>query len=115
MTVDEYKKKYGSNSPSGFWDVGNVTHLPVIPCTLYDMISQTIDKLNKVYVPFVCLWVWEKKPKIREEIREIEGNINVAVLCEDEGYLRSELGKYYEVWVRGIREFEGQKDKYIPF
>ena len=115
MTVNEYKKKYGSDTPSGFWNVGNITHLPVIPVTLYDIISETITELDKIYIPFACQWVMERKPKIREEIREIEGNINVAVLCEDEGYLRSELQKYYEVWLGGIMEFGGQKDKYIPF
>ncbi len=115
MTVDEYKKRYGKSEPSGFWDVGSLTYLPEIPVTLYDIISQTIRELNKIYIPYVVGWVGQKKSQVWEEIKGIENEINIAVLCEDETSLRSSLESYYDVWMGMCVEFEASGRIYIPF
>ena len=113
MTVDEYSKIHGV--VSGFWDVGSITHLPEIPVTLHNIIYQTVIELDKIYIPYVMGWVVQKRPKIWEEIKGIENEINIAVLCEDEGSLRSSLESYYDVWMRMCVEFEAGGRKFLPF
>lgn len=113
MTVDEYSKIHGV--VNGFWDVGSITRLPVIPVTLHDIITQTVRELNKIYIPYVVGWVVQKRPKIWGEIKEIENGIQMAVICEDEEKLRELLKEYYDVWIRMCVEFEASGKKYVPF
>lgn len=115
MTVDEYHKKYGQGCFDGFFGVGNLAGVPAIPVDLYDMILDTVVRLNKIYIPFTSYWVMGHKPQLRDKISEVEDNIHVAVLCGDGGWLGQELEKYYEVWVEALGEFSTQREKYVPF
>jgi len=115
MNVDDFKKKYGEQPLNGFFDVGMIVHSPSIPVSLYDIIIDTIQSLNQIYIPFTLGWITQRRPKILERIREIEGEINVAVLCENEEYLREQLGLYYSEWMEAIVEFDEGGRKFIPF
>jgi hypothetical protein len=115
MNVDEFKHKHGEQSLNGFFDVGTVIHSPAIPINLYAIITDTIHSLNQIYIPFTLGWITQRRPKILERIREIEGEINVAVLCENKEYLKEQLDLYYSEWMEAIVEFDEGGRKYVPF
>jgi hypothetical protein len=115
MNVDEFKKKYGEQPLNGFFDVGTVIHSPVIPVNLHAIITDTIQSLNQIYIPFTLGWIVQRRPKILERIKEIESEINVAVLCENKEYLKEQLALYYDVWMEAIVEFDQGGRKYVPF
>ena len=115
MNADEFKKKYGEQSLGGFFKVGTVIHSLVIPVNLYNIITETIQTLNRIYIPFTLGWIIQRRLKIWERIKEIESEINVAVLCENEEYLKEQLNLYYDVWMEAIVEFDAGGRKYVPF
>lgn len=115
MTVDRYVERYGQKSLDGFFSPYVISHQCEMKISMYSLIRDTVIELNKVYVPMTAMWVMDRKPKIREQVRELEDEISVAVMCEDVGSLKEKLREYYDVWLGAIMEFSIQKEKYIPF
>ncbi len=115
MTVDEYKQKYGDHSLTGFWKVGNIIPTYKIPVVLHTLLDETINKLNRIYIPYAWLYMRLRRKDDWQEILEIEESINVAIEGENEEYLKEALRMYYEKWASIIKEFKPIKDTYVPF
>jgi len=115
MNVDEFKQKYGERSLSKFWEVSAITHTPVIPIKLYEILESTIKKLDQIYIPNALLWVRLENKSTWQELIEIEKTINTAIQGKNEEYLKEALEKYYEMWVIIIEAFRLIKDEFIPF
>lgn len=107
MNVDQFKKQYGEQYLHGLFHV-TITDQQ-------DIITEAIQAINRIYIPYTLKWIIQKKPKVWRQIREIEEGINVAVMCEDEEYLKAELDLYYHAWGDAIMEFDAGGRKYIPF
>ena len=115
MTVDEYKSKYGDHSLIGFWDAGKLAHTYAVPIRLHELLNKTVKKLNQIYIPYAWSYVRLRRKDDWQEIFELEESINVAILGDNEEYLREALKLYYEKWVSILKEFNPIKDTYIPF
>lgn len=101
MNVDAFKKQYGEQYLHELFK--------------HDIIAETIQAINRIYIPYTLKWIIQKKPKVWRQIREIEEGINVAVMCEDEEYLKVELDLYYHAWGDAIMEFDAGGRRYVPF
>jgi hypothetical protein len=101
MNVDNFKKQYGEQYLHEFFK--------------HDIIAETIQSINRIYIPYTLKWIIQKKPKVWRQIKEIEEGINVAVMCRDEEYLKAEVNLYYQVWRDAIVEFDRRGRRYVPF
>lgn len=101
MNVDQFKKQYGEQYLQEFFK--------------HDIIIDAIQSINRIYIPYTLKWIIQKRPKVWRQIKEIEEGINVAVMCEDEEYLKAEVDLYYHVWGDAIMEFDAGGRRYVPF
>jgi len=102
MNVNEFKNKYGQE----------LIHSLFMP---QPNIIETLCDINSIYIPNTIMWLVSRKSQMWEKIRDIERNINVAVLCDDSEELREQLDLYFQEWLKAISEFEPIKNKFIPF
>lgn len=119
MNVDEYKKLFGGVirevSPYGLFTVMHLAPVPAIPIKLHQLIDEMVKRLNEIYVPGAWMWMRLENRDTWKKLLEIEESISVAIQGESEGYLRSLLDAYSEMWVVIIEAFKPIKDEYIPF
>jgi hypothetical protein len=114
MKANEYKDRYVHPTPP-FWETKNLLHTPEIPVTLHTLLAATVQRLNRIYLPFAWMWMRMKKPLIYKHVSEIEECINIAIQGDNEEMLHEMLDQYYEAWVMIIDQYKKVADTFTPF
>lgn len=114
-TVDEYKATHSHNTFHEFWTVNSIVHMPEMSTKMYNIVDETILRLDKIYIPFAWSWVRRENNRAWRNLSMLEEEINIAVMAEDEAILREALQKYYDIWAILLEAFRPIKDEYIPF